>query len=324
GAGIKFLSAEAKGSFSSSAARQQAIQDASSIADQIGYSENTEKVVSAAQSLSEGTRDSKGTELDTNALASLNQAKGLREEASVAHNKVKTLSKNLNSSQSKGLIINKELNQEILEFIAHQPANPGPNGVSGGSIGYKEARRIFEQGGEERAVYLNRFQEENPQYSIQTINVAGARSDLNRQYEAQAQHQRGNAGVHAQNTSNTQEVQQQAKAVGLDKTGFDKTRFDRTRLEQENAESPQKEYSIKVAVLEQIKNTEGNIQKGSEEVGKQKQILQDAEKASQEKTLGGTALKNLAVSTGEGLLGASKDAADAVEKLPPDYPLIIP
>jgi hypothetical protein len=32
----------------------------SSIADQIGYSENTEKVVSAAQSLSEGTRDTKG------------------------------------------------------------------------------------------------------------------------------------------------------------------------------------------------------------------------------------------------------------------------
>ncbi|MBL8675881.1 MAG: conjugal transfer protein TraG N-terminal domain-containing protein, partial [Alphaproteobacteria bacterium] len=318
GAGIRFLSAEAKGSFSSSAARQQAIQEASSIADQIGYSENTEKVVSAAQSLSEGTRDSKGTELDTNALASLNQAKGLREEASIAQNKVDTLSKDISSSQSKGLIINKELNQEILEFIAHQPANPGPNGVSGGSIGYKEARRIFEQGGEERAAYLKRFQEENPQYSIQSINVAGARSDLNMQYEAQAQHQRGNVVVQAQNTSNTQEVQHHAKAAGLDKT-----RLDKTRLEQEKAESPQKEYSIKAAILEQIKNTEDKVQKGSEEIGKQKQILQDAEKASQEKTLGGTALKNLAVSTGEGLLSASKDVADAVEKLPPP-PIIIP
>ncbi|MBY0500445.1 MAG: conjugal transfer protein TraG N-terminal domain-containing protein [Alphaproteobacteria bacterium] len=314
GGSIAFLGVDAKGSFSSTAARQQAIQDASSIADQIGYSENTEKVVSAAQSLSESTRDTKGSELDNSALASLNQAKGLREEASVAHNKVKTLSKDMSSSQSKGITINKELNQEILEFIAHQPANPGPDGSSGGSMGYKEARRIVENGGEERAAYLNRFQEQNPQYSIQSINVAGVRSDLNRQYEAQAQHQRNNAGVQAQNTSNTQEVQHHANATGLDKTC----------LEPKNAESPQKDNSIKAVVLEQIKNTEDKVQKGSEEVGKQKQILQDVEKASQEKTLGGTALKNLAVSTGKGLLSTGKDVAKAIEKLPPDYPIIIP
>ena len=319
GAGIKFLSAEAKGSFSSAAARQQAIQDASSVADQIGYSENAEKVVSAAQSLSEGTRDSKGSDLDTGALASLNHAKGLREEASVAKNKVDTLSKDISSSQSKGLTISKELTQEVLEFIAHQPANPGPNGSSGGQIGYKEARRILENGGEERAAYLNRFQEKNPQYSIQSINVAGAQQALETRYETQAQHQRNNAGVQAQNTSNAQEVQHHANAAGLDKT-----RFDKARLEQEKAESPQKDNSMKAAVLEQIKNTEGNIQKGSEEVGKQKQILQNTEKASQEKTLGGTALKNLAVSTGEGLLSTGKAVADAAEKLPPDYPIIIP
>jgi hypothetical protein len=153
----------------------------------------------------------------------------------------------MSSSQSKGLTISKELTQEVLEFIAHQPANPGPNGASGGQIGYKEARRILENGGEERAAYLNRFQEQNPQYSIQSINVAGARSDLNMQYETQAQHQRNNAGIQAQNTSNTQEVQHQANAAGLDKT----------RLDQEKAESPSKRYSIKAAVLEQIKNTEG-------------------------------------------------------------------
>ena len=309
GGSVAFLGVDAKGSFSSTAARQQAIQDASSVADQIGYSENAEKVVSAAQSLSEGTRDTTGAELDTGALASLNHAKGLREEASVAQNKVKTLSKDISSSQSKELTISKELTQEVLEFIAHQPANPGPNGASGGQIGYKEARRILESGGEERAAYLNRFQEQNPQYSIQSINVAGARSDLNMQYETQAQHQRKSAGVQAQNASNTQEVQHHAKVVGLD---------------HEKAETLQKDNSIKAAVLEQIKNTGGKIQKGSEEVGKQKQILQDAEKASEEKTLGGTALKNLAVSTGEGLLSTGKDVVKAIEKLPPDYPLIIP
>ncbi|MBY0501694.1 MAG: conjugal transfer protein TraG N-terminal domain-containing protein [Alphaproteobacteria bacterium] len=314
GAGIKFLSAEASGSFSSSAARQQAIQEASSIADQIGYSESTEKVVSAAQSLSEGTRDSKGTELDTNALASLNQAKALREEASIAHNKVKTLSKDMSSSQSKGVTINKELTQEVLEFIAHHPSNPGPNGASGGQIGYKEARRILENGGEERAAYLKRFQGQNPQYSIQSINVAGAQQNLERQYETQAQHQRGHTGIQTQDSSYKQDVQSQAQAAGLNEA----------RLGQEGKENAQKESSVKNAVLEQIKDTGDKINKGSDDIAQQKQILQDAEKTSQEKTLGGTALKNLAVSTGEGLSSISKDVADAVEKLPPPPPIIFP
>jgi hypothetical protein len=37
----------------------------------------------------------------------------------VAHNTVDSISKDMSSSQSKGLTISKELTQEVLEFIAH-------------------------------------------------------------------------------------------------------------------------------------------------------------------------------------------------------------
>lgn len=91
-------------------------------------------MVSAAKSLAEGTHHIKASDLDTSALASLNQAKGLREEAAIAQSKVKTLSeRHLARSQSKGITISKELTQEVLEFIAHQPAN-SINGTSGSQI----------------------------------------------------------------------------------------------------------------------------------------------------------------------------------------------
>jgi conjugal transfer mating pair stabilization protein TraG len=313
GGGIAFLDVGAKGSFSSSAARQKAIQNASSIADQIGYSESTEKIVSAAKSLSEGTHHIKASDLDNSALASLNQAKGLREEAAIAQSKVETLSKDISSNQSKGITINKELTQEVLEFIAHHPANPGIKNLSGGhidrgQIGYKEARRIFEGGGEERASYLKRFQEQNPQYSIQSINVDGAESALNTQYEAQTQQQRNSAGIQTQNSSNIQGVQSQAQAAGLTQSPLD----------QQNKENTQNNDSVKKAVLDQIKDTGAKIDKGSGDIAQEKQILQDAEKASQEKTLLVTAGKDLFNSMVDGFSSVGKDITDAVQKLPPD------
>ncbi|MBL8677001.1 MAG: hypothetical protein JNJ47_06245, partial [Alphaproteobacteria bacterium] len=256
GGGLKFFSAEGKGSFSSTAARQKAFQDAKAIANQIGYSENTEKVISAAQALSEGSRDSKGVELGEHASASLNKAKSLREEASISQNKVDTLSKEKNSSESKAITISKELTQEVLEFIAHHPANPGPNGASGGQIGYKEARRILENGGAERAAYLKRFQEENPQYSIQSINVRGTESTLNAQYEAQVQHHRNSADIQAQNASNVQSVHQHAKDARFDKARIEQTFFN--PKEPEN--SQQQERSVKQVAPQSI---DQNIPGGS-------------------------------------------------------------
>lgn len=319
GGSLKFLSADVKGSFSSTAARQKAIQDATSLAKQTGYSESAEKVVAAAQSLSEGIRDSKGAELGESATASLNQAKGLREEASVAQNKVDTISRDRSSSQSKGITVQKELTQEVLEFIANQPSNPGPNGLSGGKIGHKEALRILNKNGEESAIYRSRFQEDNPQYSIQSINVAGAQQALEMRYESEAQNQRSGFNVQAQNASNIQGVEQHSKDAG-----FDKTKFDKKRLEQGNTDNPQKEGSVKNDVLQQIKDTEEKIGKGNKGIGEQEKILQDAEKASQDKTLLGTAGKNLFESGGKGLLSVGKDVVEAIEKLPPPPPTYFP
>lgn len=176
-------------------------------------------------------------------------------------------------------------------------------------IGYKEARRILENGGEGRAIYLKHFQEQNPQYSIQNINVDGAESALNTQYEAQTQLHRNSTNIQAQNLSNIEGVQIQVQAAGLTQSPLD----------QQNKESTQKDDSITKAVLDKIKDTEDKIDKGSGDIYQQKQVLQDAEKASQEKTLGGTALKNLAVSAVEGVASVGKDIADAaIRKLPPD------
>ena len=127
----------------------------------------------------------------------------------------------------------------MLEFIAHQPANPGPNGASGGQIGYKEARRILENGGAERAAYLNRFQEENPQYSIRSINVRGTKQELDMQYKTQVQHHRNSAGIQVQNTSNVQSVHQHATDAGFDKPRIEQTFFNPKELKNsQQQESP--------------------------------------------------------------------------------------
>lgn len=328
GGSLRFLSADIKGSFSSVAARQKAIQDAKAIAKQIGYSETTEKVVAAAQSLSEGLRDSKGTELGESTTASLNQAKGLREEASIAQNTLDTISRERSSSQSKGLTINKELTQEVLAFIAHQPANPGPTGVSGGHIGYKEARRILENGGEERAFYLKRFQEENPHYSIQSINVRGEESALNARYETQAQQQRNNANIQKQHSSNTQSVQNQAIHAGLNQANFSDAHFNKEYFNQKTADSSQQEknteQSVKGFFNKQLQDVEKKIDIGQKPITDQEQVLQQAERDSQEKTLGGTAMKNLVKSGGKGILSTANDINEAIKKLPPEPPIVVP
>jgi len=95
GGGIAVFGAEAKGSFSSVAARQQAIHDAKSVAEQTGYSENAEKVIGAAQAFVEGKKDTDAIELGKNVVSSLNTAKSLREEASIAHTTLDSISKDI-------------------------------------------------------------------------------------------------------------------------------------------------------------------------------------------------------------------------------------
>ncbi|MBP6950946.1 MAG: conjugal transfer protein TraG N-terminal domain-containing protein [Alphaproteobacteria bacterium] len=230
------IGASARGSNTS--ARQRAIDDATAVAKQTGYSENIEKVMSAAQSYAKGKNDTEGVELGKGAFASLNHAKSLREESSIAQSHVNTLSKEMHSSQGKSFIINKVLDQDVLKFIAHQPLNEAPSGTSGplgsrssessssgsrsvgstlGSeqIGYERARRIFEKGGEERDVYLQRFQQENPQYSIQSINTTQEQENLTHRYEGEAQKIQASSNPKAQHQHHTQALMAQGNAVGL-------------------------------------------------------------------------------------------------------------
>jgi conjugal transfer mating pair stabilization protein TraG len=207
----KLLGLGVSGNALSTAARQKAIDTAKSIAVQTGYSENIDKVLSAAQSLAEGTRNTKGIELGKGALASLSHAKGLREEAAVAHSQVSTLSQEISSSHSQNLAVNKDLTQDILEFIARQSTNPGPNGTLNGHIGYEEARRILKNGGEERAAYLHQFREQNPQYSFQSINNSGEQNSLEMKYGDRSQQMRNQSNLRSRNLAHTENVYQQAR-----------------------------------------------------------------------------------------------------------------
>lgn len=276
GAGIgfpKLLGLGVSGSFSSTAARHQGIEAAKAIATQTGYSESVDKVVSAAQALAEGTRDTKGADLGIGALASLNHAKSVREDLSVAQNQVDTLSQEIHSSQSKSLAINKNLIQEALKFIAHQPINPGPNGSSGGIIGYSEARRIIEAGGEEGTAYVQRFLEQNPQYSIQSINVSGEQRNLKAQYEALAHQTKNTDGIQAQNLTNTQGLHQQAREANLNPNSIPS-------------------QGIKGEVQKIHEDTDNKLKKGNKDISTQENNLQKAETTSKKKNMAGAALKN--------------------------------
>lgn len=213
---------------SNTSTRQKNIDAATDVARQTGYSENIEKVMSAAQSYAQGKHDTDGVDLGTGALTSLNHAKSLREEEAIAQSHVNTLSKEINSSQGKSFTINKELTQEVLKFIAHQSLHDVPTGTSealgsrslgsssgSGQIGYERARKILEKGGEERAVYIQRFQQENPQYAIQSINTIQGKEDLAHRYETEAQKIQGSSNPEAHHQHHTQALMVQGKAAGL-------------------------------------------------------------------------------------------------------------
>lgn len=213
---LQLIGIDIRGGFSSSAARNQAIASAKSVANQTNYSENLDKVISSAQSFAESHHDTKNAELGKSATSSLNHAKSLRDEVTVAQNKVKTLSHDISSAHGKSLTIQKDLIQEVLGYIAHQPVNAGPNCSPGGQIGYEGARRIIEANGAEARAYYERFEQENPQYSIQSINSGQEKYALSSKFESESGKRRSDfsdASYHAQNTGN---VLGQARAAHLD------------------------------------------------------------------------------------------------------------
>ena len=180
--------------------------------------------------------------------------------------------------------------------------------------------------------------------------MAVAQSALQSQYETQAQQYKSNAGIQSQHQANTQDVQHQANASGFSKANLDQTRLGQTRLgqaepskistdqtnlgkttlDQKGAKSPQKEesegavQSIESFVKQQFAETDKKIKVGSEEISKKEGHLQTAERTSQEKTLGVTAVKNLVGSAVDGVVTTGKDVAKAIEELPPPPPTYFP
>jgi hypothetical protein len=178
------------------------------------------------------------------------------------------------------LSINKDLTQPILDYIAHQPVNPGPiewgtQGSPAGHIGHEGARRIIENGGSERDAYIQRFQEENPRYQVQSINSSKATADLSSQFESASATIRAKSDVVHHHTQNTANVLGQGKGAGLASNTTPK--------------------SIQKEVSTFIDNTDEKRIDGKVEIDIKGTEIQTAEKTSKNKHLTGTVIKNTAV-----------------------------
>lgn len=336
----------AHGSFSSQAANHQDIAEAQSIAEQKNYTENLERVLSAAQSYSKTKTGTNLAELGEGATSTLNHAKSLLDQVSVAQNQVDTISKDLSSSQSQSFTINKDLTQPLLEFIAHQSVNTGPTGsseTSGGKIGYEGARRILEQEGPERQAYFDRFQEEHPQYKIQSVHYGQEQASIDSAYEREATKIRGSQNLSQQHHHNTQEVlnQEQARNLNLNRNlGSDSDSYSNSSLkqrkEQENSfpQSQGQAYLHKASssspamtqtqsltdeqkMMTLLQTVNKQLNQRKKELSTQEDHLQKQHEDSKKQTLGGAALKNLGKSFAEGVVSVAED-------LPTDPPIIIP
>jgi len=274
--GIGILGGNA--SFSKSGVRQEDIQAAQSIAQQKNYTDSFDKINSAARAYSDSTQDTKLSELGQSATASLNQAKHLREEESVAQNRLKTISDDVSSSQSKGLTVNKDLTQDVLQFIAEQPINAGPNGTAGGQIGYDSARRILEKGGEERDAYLQRFQEENPQYKVQSVNSAQEKQAIETKYDGEANKLRADNQVHSQNTENTEKVLEYGKQKDLD-------------LNKDPSQTIREEVETQLSSKDP--HQDDRIEQGKQFIEGKEKFLEAAKKDSEEKNMTASLFKDV-------------------------------
>ncbi|MBA3814738.1 MAG: hypothetical protein H0X26_09730, partial [Alphaproteobacteria bacterium] len=314
--------AEMSGSFSSTAARQKGITDAESVAKNTNYSQSFDQVMSASQGFSEAHNHTNNKELGHSASASLNRAQSLREEVSIAQTQVDTLSKDISSSEGKSMSINKNLTQPLLEFIARQPVNPGPHlmsphvmgdhlmaptAQSQGKIGYEGARHIMEANGAEAKSYYKRFEQENPQYSIQSINSVQTKSALSSNFETESAKLResSDSGVTQRQVQNTGNILAQGKRAGVDPN-----------------HTPQ---SIQQDVTGFIGEKGKAITEGKKVIDEQEEKLRATAKVSQEKTLGGAASKNLLKSGWDGVTSVAgdlhSDKPQPVDQTPYNSPL---
>ncbi len=276
--GVPGMGPQISSNFSNAAARQKGIEAADSLAKQKNYTDSLEKIVSASKDISEGESGTRGADLSESAMSSLNHARSLREEASVAQNQIETLSHDISSGQSKSMTINKDLTQDMLAFIAQQPVNSGPTGRDGGNIGYENARRILENGGMERETYKQRFEEQNPQYTVQSINAAQGEARINSHYGAESQAFKQSAGIESHYAQNQGTVVERGTDKGLSLHTVPPPR------------------PIKQEVTDHLENRSQELETQRKTIDAQEKIMRDAEKEANAKDLAVTVAKNSAKS----------------------------
>ncbi|HUX79590.1 MAG TPA: conjugal transfer protein TraG N-terminal domain-containing protein [Alphaproteobacteria bacterium] len=217
----KWLGVGVEGStrFSGSAAHQEQLQKAQTIADQKGYSYSLDTVLSAAHSDMESRNDITGAELATGASASLNQASHLREEATVAHTRMKEASESFASSQRHDFQESRDVTQPFLEYVARQPVNSGP-GTASSPIGMKHAATILKEGGSEYQTYLEGFKKEHPHYALQRVASSEVQNGLESQYQAQSNSLKADHSLEAQYAQNRQSIERNGQNLGLTQEKF--------------------------------------------------------------------------------------------------------
>ena len=222
-------------SASGSTIHQEQFQKAQSLAKQKGYNYSLDSVLSAAHSLMESKNDIRGAELATSAQASLNQATHLREEATLAHTRVKEASSAFASSQRQDFQESRDITHPFLEYVASQPVNNGPD-LASSPIGMMGAVAILKEGGEAYQTYLEGFKEAHPQYAIQ--RVSGSEKALEDQYATQSNTFKDkHSSLEAQHQQKKLLIDQKGKELGLPENIEDSTIKNDVQQKQIEAES---------------------------------------------------------------------------------------
>ncbi len=183
----------------------------------------------------------------------------------------------------------------------------GSDGSSQGTIGYEGARHIMETNGSDAKSYYKRFEQENPQYSIQSINLRQENAALSSKFETESSKLResSDSGVTQKHTQNTGNILAQGKRAGVDPN-----------------HTPQ---SIQKDVTSFIGEKGKVITEGKKVIDGQEKKLQTAAKVSQGTTLGGAASKNLLKSGWDGVTSVAgdlhSDKPQPVDKTPYNSPL---
>lgn len=272
---------------SGSTAHSEQLQKAQAIADQKGYSYSLDTVVSAAHSDMESRNDIKGAELATGAAASLNKAHHLREEATVAHNKMKEASDSVASSQRRDFQESRNLTQAFLEYVAKQPANTGPAALSpgtlspralspGGSeaIGMHRAAAILNAGGADCEAYREGFQKDHPTYDIRRVNTSQLNQEIENQYQGQSSALKADHQIESQHDKNTESIKQKGQSLGLSKEKF-------------------KESGLKKEVAQRYREAEAKIEIRKEIISGKETPLQEKVNTARNETVVGGNIKQI-------------------------------